>query len=66
MTIAILYSGGIIHFIAFAWVAYDVWYKNYGLSQNSKILWTVAAFFFSILTAIIYFFVGKSKSTEIA
>lgn len=53
------YSGGLIAFIAFAWVAYDVWTKNYRLETGSKVLWTIAAFFFSIITAIVYYFMEK-------
>ena len=53
------YAGGLIATISFIWVAYQVWAKNYRLSTTSKVLWTVAAFFFSIITAIAYYFVEK-------
>lgn len=42
------------------WVIYDVWSQNPRLTQTNKILWTIAAILFSILTAIIYYFTQKS------
>lgn len=53
------YAGGLIATISFIWVAYEVWTKNYGLSTTKKVLWTAAAFFFSIITAIAYYFIEK-------
>lgn len=50
---------GIIAFIAAVWVIYDVWIVNKGMSTGSKILWTIFALFFSIITAIVYYFVKK-------
>lgn len=41
------------------WVIYDVWAVNKTLSTGGKIIWTIFALFFSILTAIIYYFVRK-------
>ncbi len=52
----ILYLVGLV---AAIWVIYDVWAKQPGTSTGGKILWTVAALFFSVLTAIIYYFVKK-------
>lgn len=60
------YAGGLIATIAFIWVAYEVWTKNYRLNKTSKIIWTVAAFFFSVLTAIIYYFAEKRNETAAA
>ena len=45
------YAGGFVATISFIWVAYEVWTKNYKLSTTSKVLWTAAVFFFSIITA---------------
>ncbi len=42
------------------WVIYDVWTKNKSLSDGMKILWTVAALLFSIITAIIYYLTHSS------
>lgn len=50
---------GLIALICAIWVIYDVWTKNRSLSGGAKILWTVLAIFFSIITAIAYYFVGK-------
>jgi len=43
------------------WVIYDVFAKNRKLSTGMKVLWTVLAVFFSIITAIVYYFVYKNK-----
>ena len=44
---------------AMIWVIYDVWANNTKLSDGAKIAWTIAALFFSLLTAIIYYFIQK-------
>ena len=51
----------IIALIGMIWVIYDVWAVNKKLSTGIKIIWTIAAIFFSIITAIIYYFVEKNK-----
>lgn len=58
------YSGGLISFIAFLWVTYEVWTKNYRLETSGKVIWTIAAFFFSIITAIVYYFKEKRNEVE--
>lgn len=60
------YAGGLMATIAFIWVAYEVWTKNYRLTKTSKIIWTIAAFFFSVLTAIIYYFAEKRNEVATA
>lgn len=40
------------------WVIYDVWTRKRA-SMGQKILWTVLAVFFSILTAIVYYLIGR-------
>jgi uncharacterized membrane protein YkgB len=50
---------GIIAIICAVWVIYDVWTKQKKLSGGKKILWTIFAILFSILTAIVYYFVKK-------
>ena len=52
---------GIVCLIAFIWVAYEVWSVNKRISTTYKVIWTVAAFFFSIVTAIIYYLVEKRR-----
>jgi len=41
------------------WVIYDVWAVNKRMSDGDKIIWTILAIFFSIVTAIIYYFLKK-------
>ncbi|MDD4109511.1 MAG: PLDc N-terminal domain-containing protein [Prolixibacteraceae bacterium] len=51
--------GGIIAFACAVWVIYHVWSVNKGLSTGSKIIWTILAILFSIITAIVYLIVKK-------
>ena len=51
--------GGLIALACAVWVIYDVWAVNKKLSSNMKIVWTVFAVFFNIITAIVYYFVGR-------
>ena len=52
---------GIIALVCAIWVIYDVLVNNKGLSQTAKIIWIVCAILFSIITAIVYFFIGRNK-----
>ena len=52
---------GIIGLICAVWVIYDVWAKQKKIDETHKILWTVFAVLFSILTAIVYYFAVKKK-----
>ncbi len=52
---------GLVALICAIWVIYDVFTKNKKLSDAMKILWTVLAIFFNIITAIVYYFVYKTK-----
>lgn len=52
---------GILGLICAVLVIYDVFAKNKQLSDGMKILWTILAIVFSIITAIIYYFVYKAK-----
>lgn len=52
---------GIIALICAVWVIYDVLVNNKKLSTGIKVVWIIAALFFSIITAIIYYFVGRKK-----
>ena len=45
--------------VAFIWVVFEVWTKQKGMTTGIKVLWTVLAFFFNIITAIVYFFMYK-------
>ncbi len=52
---------GLAALICAIWVIYDVLANNKGLSTGMKIVWIICAILFSIITAIIYFFVGRRK-----
>jgi prolipoprotein diacylglyceryltransferase len=51
----------IIGVIAAVWVIYDVWTKRGSMDQTQKIIWTIAAVIFSVITAIVYYFVVMRK-----
>ncbi len=50
---------GIIALICAIWVIYDVWAVNKRMSTGAKLLWTIFALLFSIITAIVYYLVKK-------
>ena len=50
---------GLIGLVCLIWVIYDVLANNKKLTTGMKILWIVLAIFFSIITAIVYYFVEK-------
>ena len=52
---------GIIALLCAVWVIYDVLAKNKSLSTMAKIIWIVCALLFNIVTAIVYFFIGRNK-----
>ncbi|MEQ8304236.1 MAG: hypothetical protein RIB47_12655 [Cyclobacteriaceae bacterium] len=49
----------IIALISAVYVIYDVWAVNKKLTGGMKVVWSIAALVFSILTAIIYYFTQK-------
>lgn len=50
---------GILALVCAVWVIYDVFANNRKLTTGLKIVWTVLAILFSIITAIVYYFVYK-------
>jgi len=56
---------GIIAVILAVWVIYDVIVNNKRLSNGMKVLWIILAIFFSIITAIIYYLIGRNKKTDL-
>ncbi len=50
---------GIIGLVAFIWVVYDVLTNQKKMNTGHKVLWIVLGFFFSIITAIVYYFMVK-------
>ena len=51
---------GIIAIICALYVIINVW--GSGESGFVKIVWTIAAIFFSIITAIVYYFIGPKRA----
>jgi uncharacterized membrane protein len=43
------------------WVIYDVFTNQKKMDTTNKVLWTIFAIIFSIITGIIYYFVIKRK-----
>ncbi|RED91767.1 PLDc N-terminal domain-containing protein [Marinoscillum furvescens] len=52
---------GIIAIICAIYVIYDVWSNQKGMSDGNKLLWTILALFFSIITAILYLLMVKRR-----
>ena len=50
---------GLIALACMIWVIYDVLVNNKKATTVIKVVWIVAAILFSIITAIIYYFVGR-------
>ena len=55
---------GILALLAAIWVIYDVLANNRRLSDGMKVLWILFALFFSIITAIIYYLVGRDAKND--
>ncbi|MEQ9592005.1 MAG: PLDc N-terminal domain-containing protein [Cyclobacteriaceae bacterium] len=49
----------IVWIIAIVYVVYEVWAVNKNLTNGMKVVWSIAALVFGILTAIIYYFTQK-------
>ena len=56
---------GIIAIIAAIFLIYDVLANNRRLSSGMKLLWLILAVFFSIITAIIYYFFGRNNQADL-
>lgn len=53
---------GLVALACAVWVIYEVWMVQKNKNTVEKLIWTVAALVFSILTAIVYYFTVKKKS----
>ncbi|MFA5142263.1 MAG: PLDc N-terminal domain-containing protein [Candidatus Woesearchaeota archaeon] len=51
--------GGLIAIVCAVWVIYDVVVNNKKLNTTYKIVWIVCALLFSVITAIVYYFMGR-------
>lgn len=49
----------VVAIVCAVWVLYDVWTQQKGMSTGAKLLWSIFALIFSIITAIVYYFVKK-------
>jgi len=56
---------GIIALMCAIWVIYDVLVNNTRLSDGMKVLWIICAVFFSIITAVIYYLVGRNNQNDL-
>ena len=50
---------GLVALVCAIWVIFDVWTKQKKMSTGTKLIWTIFAIIFSILTAIVYYFKKK-------
>ncbi|MEP5612828.1 MAG: PLDc N-terminal domain-containing protein [Cyclobacteriaceae bacterium] len=48
----------VVAIICAIWVIYDVWTKQ-KMGTGGKLIWTIFALLFSIITAIVYYFMKK-------
>jgi phosphatidylglycerophosphate synthase len=55
----------VLGIIGTIWVIYDVLVNNKQISDGMKILWIICAVFFNIITAIIYYFLGRNKKSDL-
>ena len=51
----------LIGLICAVWVIYDVFTTQKKMKTEMKVLWTILAILFSVITAIVYYFVVKKK-----
>ena len=56
---------GIVAVLAAIYVIYDVIINNKKLSDGMKVLWIILALFFSIITAIVYYFIGRYAKNDL-
>jgi len=56
---------GLIALLCAIWVIYDVFTNNRGLSDGMKLFWIILAIFFSIITALIYFLIGRNNENDL-
>ena len=56
---------GVLAVLAAVWVIYDVITNNKRLSDGMKVLWIIFAVLFSIITAIVYYFIGRNEKSDL-
>lgn len=55
-TNSILY---LVALVSAIWVIFEILTKQKGMSTGSKVIWIICALFFSIITALVYYFTKK-------
>ncbi|PIN81589.1 hypothetical protein COV13_00835 [Candidatus Woesearchaeota archaeon CG10_big_fil_rev_8_21_14_0_10_32_9] len=55
----------ILAILAAIWVIYDVLVNNKRLSDGMKLFWVLLAIFFSIITAVVYYFLGRNSKNDL-
>ena len=55
----------VIAIICAVWVIYDVATNNRRLSDGMKVLWIVCAVLFNIVTAIVYYLIGRNSNNDL-
>ena len=58
-----IYGGvvGLIALVCAVWVIYEVLVNQKKMESTQKLIWIICAVVFSIITAIVYYFVVKKK-----
>jgi glucan phosphoethanolaminetransferase (alkaline phosphatase superfamily) len=52
---------GVVALLCAIWVIYSVLVHHKNWKAGKKAIWIICAVLFSIITAIVYFFIGKKK-----
>jgi len=55
----------ILSVLATIWVIYDVIVHNKKISDGMKALWIILALLFGIITAILYYFIGRNGNLDL-
>ncbi len=56
---------GIAAVLAAIWVICDVLLSNKRLSDGMKLFWIILAVLFNIITAIVYYFIGRNAKSDL-
>ncbi len=56
---------GVVAVLAAIYVIYDVMVNNKRLSDGMKVFWIIFVLLFSIITATVYFFVGRDGKNDL-
>lgn len=56
---ALLFS--LLYLAAAVWVLYEVWAKNNRFTDTEKLIWTIGAILFSLITAVVYYLTRRKQ-----